>query len=288
MASQVPISASLHTHTSFVSMFNGHNYTEWCEQIQFHLGVLELDLALHVDKPAAITDTSSEGEISVHTAWERSNRLSLMLMRMTIASNIKSTLPPTEKAKDFIKLVGERSQTADKSLAGTLMATLTTIKFDGSRSMYEHVMEMTNIAARLKSLEMNVDDNFLVQFVLNSLPPEYGPFQMNYNTMKDKWNVNELHSMLVQEETRLKNQGTHSVHLITNQGAGKKVGRKNKKGKQGPLKVNESSVQIHKKDLSHLKCRFCVKPGHFQKDCSKRKAWFERKGIQYDPAHKRN
>ncbi|KAL3624762.1 hypothetical protein CASFOL_031430 [Castilleja foliolosa] len=218
---KVPISASLHTHASFVSMFNGHNYTEWCEQIQFHLGVLELDLALHVDKPAAITDTSSEGEISVHTAWERSNRLSLMLMRMTIASNIKSTLPPTENAKDFIKLVGERSQTADKSLAGTLMATLTTIKFDGSRSMYEHVMEMTNIAARLKSLEMKVDDSFLVQFVLNSLPPEYGPFQMNYNTMKDKWNVNELHSMLVQEETRLKNQGTHSVHLITNQGAGK-------------------------------------------------------------------
>ncbi|KAK6133846.1 hypothetical protein DH2020_032396 [Rehmannia glutinosa] len=259
----VPIPVSLHSHASSVPLYNGLNFSEWCEQIQFHLGVLDLDLALQVEKPAAITDTSSDVERSIHTAWERSNRLSLMFMRMSIANNIKSTLPHTENAKEFMKLVGEHSQTADKSLSGTLMATLTTMKFDGSRSMHEHVIEMTNIAARLKSLGMNVNDNFLVQFILNSLPSEYSPFQMNYNTMKDEWNVNELHGMLVQEETQIKNHGTHSVHLVTNQGAGKKVGSKKGKGKKGPFKVNESNAQVQKKDHSNLKCRFCGKPGHF-------------------------
>jgi hypothetical protein len=68
----------------------------------------------------------------------------------------------------------------------TLMGTLTTIKFDGSRTMHEHIIKMTNIATRLMSLRMNVDENFLVQFIINSLLPDYGPFQMNYNTMKDK------------------------------------------------------------------------------------------------------
>ena len=63
---------------------------------------------------------------------------------------------------------------------------------------------------------MNVDEYFLVQFILNSLPLEqYGPFQMNYNTIKDKWNVNELTSIFDQEETRLKNQRTHSIHLLS-------------------------------------------------------------------------
>ena len=119
---------------------------------------------------------------------------------MNIAGNIKTTLPKTESAKELLKLVEESSQTADKSLAGTLMGTLTTMKFDGSRTMHEHVIEMTNIATRLKSLGMEVEQNFLVQFIINSLPSEYGPFQMNYNTMKDKWNVHELHGMLVQEE----------------------------------------------------------------------------------------
>ena len=95
----------------------------------------------------------------------------------------------------------DHSKTTDKSLVGTLMSILTTMKFDGSRTMNEHVIEMTNIAARLKSLGMIVDQNFLVQFILNSLPSEYGPFQMNYNTMKDKWNVHDLDNMLVQEKT---------------------------------------------------------------------------------------
>ncbi|KAL5825894.1 hypothetical protein ACOSQ3_021957 [Xanthoceras sorbifolium] len=134
-------------------------------------------------------------------------------MRISVANNIKSTLPKTESAKEFMNFIEERSQTANKSLVGTLIGTLTTMKFDGSRTMYEHIIEMTNITTKLKSLGMNVDDNFLVQFIINSLPSEYSPFQMKYNTMKDKWNVNELHNMLVQEETRLKNQGTHSINL---------------------------------------------------------------------------
>jgi len=80
--------------------------------------------------------------------------------------------------------------------------------------------------------------------------------------------------MLVQEETRLKNHGNHSIHYVNNQGVGKKVYKKHGKGK-GPLKIIESSTKIHKKND---KCHFCGKSGHFQKNCSKRKAWFEKKG----------
>jgi len=78
------------------------------------------------------------------------------------------------------------------------------MRFDDSRTMHEYVIEITNIATRLNSRRMTVDENFLVQFILNSLAYEYDPFQMNYNTMKDKWNVHELHNMLVQKEIKLK------------------------------------------------------------------------------------
>ena len=57
---------------------------------------------------------------------------------------------------------------------------------------------------------------------------------MSYNTMKDKWNVHELHNMLVQEETRLKNQGSHSVYYEShqgNQGARKKFMKKHDKSR---------------------------------------------------------
>ena len=43
------------------------------------------------------------------------------------------------------------------------------MKFDGTRGMHEHILEMSNIVAKLKALGMNVDESFLVQFILNSL-----------------------------------------------------------------------------------------------------------------------
>jgi len=61
-----------------------------------------------------------------------------------------------------MKFVEECSQSAYDSFVGTLMSTLTTMKFDSSRSMHEHVIEMKNIATRLKSLRMVVDEGFLV------------------------------------------------------------------------------------------------------------------------------
>jgi transposase InsO family protein len=64
---------------------------------------------------------------------------------------------------------------------------------------------------------------------------------------------------------------------VNHQEAGKKFGKKHGKGK-GPLKIAESSVGIQKNEVKIKNCYFCGKSGHFQKDCPKRKAWFEKKG----------
>ena len=93
-----------------------------------------------------------------------------MFMRMTIANNIKTSLPQTEFASEFLKSVEEHFKRADKSLAGTLMTELTTMKYDGQKGIQQHILNMTEKAAKLKALAMGMDASFLVQFVLNSLP----------------------------------------------------------------------------------------------------------------------
>ena len=90
-----------------------------------------------------------------------------MFMRMTIANNIKTSLPQTEFASEFLKSVEERFKRADKSLAGTFMAELTTMKYDGQKGIQQHILNMTEKATKLKALGMGMDKSFLVQFVLN-------------------------------------------------------------------------------------------------------------------------
>ncbi|KAF7823446.1 UBN2 domain-containing protein [Senna tora] len=67
MSSKTPV-VSLHSQDLSVAMFNGMNFFEWCEQVKFHLGVLDLDLAQLEEKPAAISDESSEEDRSHHKA----------------------------------------------------------------------------------------------------------------------------------------------------------------------------------------------------------------------------
>jgi len=110
-------------------------------------------------------------ERPIYKTWEQSNKLSIMLIRTKIADNIKSTLPECDSAKEFFQTVEERFRSVDNSLTRTLMDELTTIKFDGTREMHGHIIEMTNLATKLKALGMNVDELFLVQLILNSLPP---------------------------------------------------------------------------------------------------------------------
>ena len=92
-----------------------------------------------------------------------------------------------------------------------------------------------------------MNENFRVQFIMNFMPPQYGPFQINYNTIKDKWNVTELQSLLIQEEARLKKQGNHFVNLVGKSGVKKKLEKKNQRGNKGPLKVNDSCQNPQRK-----------------------------------------
>ncbi|RVX18685.1 Retrovirus-related Pol polyprotein from transposon TNT 1-94 [Vitis vinifera] len=219
------------------------------DRVQFSLGVLDLDLALITNKPPEATDDSTPEQVEQSKAWAKSNRLSLMFMRMTIANNIKTSLPQTEFASEFLKSVEERFKRADKSLAGTLMAELTTMKYDGQKGIQQHILNMTEKAAKLKALGMGMDESFF-----------------------DQWNLNELTSKCIQEEVILRQEG-YNLTLAVTHGVTKKK-RKFKKGKNFPHKKNGPGEGSQSHDGKFMvSCYFCGKKGHVKKDCIKRKAW---------------
>ena len=46
-----------------MTVFDGSNFSEWYERVQFSLGILDLDLALITDKPPEATDDSTPKQV---------------------------------------------------------------------------------------------------------------------------------------------------------------------------------------------------------------------------------
>ena len=162
--------------TSRIHFLSGDNFNEWKEKILLTLGCNDLDLAFRVDEPPVPTELSTLQEKASYERWERSNRLSMMLIKVHVGKSIHGSISDCDKVKDYLNAIEQQFETSDKAMASTLMSKLSSMKFTSTKGVREHIMEMrdiaTRITARLKSLEIEISESFLVHFILNSLPQE--------------------------------------------------------------------------------------------------------------------
>ena len=124
----------------------------------------------------------------------------------------------------------------------------------------EHIMGMCNIAAQLKSLKSEISESYLVHLILFSLLSEYGPFKISCNTHKETWTLNDLLSMCVQEENRLKQEKLDSAHMFIH-----------KEGAQSWKSAKQKKSKISHKVIKKIKCFFYKKVEDTKKECPKMK-----------------
>ncbi|GAV65315.1 UBN2_2 domain-containing protein [Cephalotus follicularis] len=202
--------AVIPTFDSFhILILSCENFADWKEKILLTLGCMDIDLTLCVDEPPIPT------ELSMPNKKERSNRLSLMLIKSHVSKSIRSSIPDCYMVADYMKSIEKQFVRSHKALFSTVMKKLSGIRFDNSKTVHEHIMEMRDIAAQLEFLEVEISELFLVHFIYNSLPTEYGAFKISYNTHKEKLSVNELLTMCVQEEERFKHEKIESTRTVT-------------------------------------------------------------------------
>ena len=87
-------------------------------------------------------------------------------------------------------------------------------KYSGG-GIREHILKMSSTTSKLKSMDLGLKDEFLSHLVFAFLPKEYETFVVNYNIQPDKYDIEKLIVMCVQEE-RLKSSQGDSANLVKN------------------------------------------------------------------------
>lgn len=85
--------------------------------------------------------------------------------------------------------------------------------YDNVSRVREHILKMTSYYKKLKDMDVNLLDDYLVYQVLESLPPQFGNLRRQYNTQRDTWKINELIAHVVHEEESLKKGKSHTTMM---------------------------------------------------------------------------
>ncbi|RZC20264.1 Retrovirus-related Pol polyprotein from transposon TNT 1-94 [Glycine soja] len=120
----------------------------------------------------------------------------------------------TKQPTSTLKASNEYFAKNEKAERSNLLAKVISMKYKGKSNIREYIMEMSNLASKLKALKLELGEDLLVHLVLISLPAHFGQFKMSYNTQKDKWSLNELISHCVQEEERLQETDEERVSQV--------------------------------------------------------------------------
>jgi hypothetical protein len=117
--------------------------------------------------------------------WDASNRKCLMIIKSSIKEAIRRGIPDCETGKEYLKKVESQFTGSSKTYANTIIKKLVTEKYSFGSGVQEHIQKMSNMTSKLKTIDMGLKDEFLVHLVMSSLPKEFEPFEINYNSQSE-------------------------------------------------------------------------------------------------------
>uniref|UniRef100_A0A8R7PR78 Retrovirus-related Pol polyprotein from transposon TNT 1-94 n=1 Tax=Triticum urartu TaxID=4572 RepID=A0A8R7PR78_TRIUA len=112
-------------------------------------------------------------------------------------------------------------------------------------SVSEHILKMSGYCNHLIQLGVNLPDDSVIDRILQSLPPSYKSFVMNYNMQGMDKTIPELFAMLKAAEVEIKKE--HQVLMVNKTTSFKKKGKGKKKGN---FKKNTSKLLLRRRNPS--------------------------------------
>lgn len=137
-------------------MLNGSNFSEWKEHLVLVLALMDLDLSLMKERP------SSPKELK---HWERSNRVSIMIMRIRIPQEFRGVVPDdVTTAKELLTGLENFFVKNEKAERSRVQAEISSMGYKENENVRELIMRMKTLDAKQKRLGIDIifsDDKML-------------------------------------------------------------------------------------------------------------------------------
>ena len=182
---------------------DGSNYTDWVRNLRIILIAAKKAYVLEAPLGEAPVFPATQ---DVMNAWQsRSEYYSLVQCGMlySLEPGLQKRFEKHGSYEMFeeLKMVFqahaqvERYEVSDKFFS---------CKMEENSSVSEHILRMSGLHNRLSQLGVNLPDDAVVDKILQSLPPSYKSFVMNFNMQGMEKTIHEVYSMLKSAEVEVR------------------------------------------------------------------------------------
>ncbi|KAK1631562.1 hypothetical protein QYE76_005877, partial [Lolium multiflorum] len=245
---------------------NGSNFTDWFRHVRIFLngGNLQYVLDAPLGDPPAETETDEVKNVYA----TRKTRYSQV--QCAILCSLESDLQKRFEHHDPHELMKELKTIFETHAAVECYEAskhfFSCMMEEGS-SISEHMLVMTGHAKKLSDLGIVIPNRLGINRVLQSLPPSYKNFVMNYNMQNMNKEFPELFGMLKAAEIEIKKE--HQVLMVNKTTSFKKQGKSKGKFKKGGKKAATPPVKPKSGPKPDAECYYCKEKGHWKRNCSK-------------------
>ena len=271
-----------------VPTLRGDNYTEWRKKVDLAFVCAEVDWVVDTPQPVkpkepvrdaadddAAWDRKKRDYAPVEMAyildnqkWVNTNKKCMAFVKNTIENAIAGSIEECPSVREYLEKIKSEFTGSSKVYATQLLKQLVTEKYTGgAHGIREHILRMSNMAAKLKPMDADLElkPALLVHLVMVSLPQQFENFVINYNMSPDKWDIEKTIAMCVQEEERLKSLHGGSLNYV------KDNKKRNFSNIGSPSKPHGKAPQQYQYQQSHPvaqdQCLHYKKTKHYKKNC---------------------
>ncbi|KAK1646566.1 hypothetical protein QYE76_064371 [Lolium multiflorum] len=244
---------------------NGSNFTDWFRHVRIFLngGNLQYVLDAPLGDPPAETETD---EVKNVYATRKTRYSQVQCAICSLEADLQKRFEhhdPHELVNE-LKTIFENHAAVECYEASKHFFEL----HDGRRQLVsEHMLSMTGHAKKLSDLGIVIPNRLGINRVLQSLPPSYKNFVMNYNIQNMNKELPELFAMLKFVEIEIKKE--HQVLMVSKTTSFKKQGKSKGKNRKGGKKAATPLVKPKAGPKPDAECYYCKEKGHWKHNCSK-------------------
>ncbi|KAK1642514.1 hypothetical protein QYE76_060319 [Lolium multiflorum] len=245
---------------------NGSNFTDWFRHVRIFLngGNLQYVLDAPLGDPPAETETDEVKNVYA----TRKTRYSQV--RCAILCSLEADLQKRFEHHDPHELINELKTIFETHAAVECYEAskhFFSCMMEEGISVSEHMLAMTGHAKKLSDLGIVIPNRLGINRVLQSLPPSYKNFVMNYNMQNMNKELPELFAMLKSAEIEIKKE--HQVLMVNKTTSFKKQGKSKGKNKKSGKKAATPPVKPKNGPKPDAECYYCKEKGHRKRNCSK-------------------